>query len=334
MIEINGRKIGKGEPAYVIAEIGINHDGNVDVAMRMVEEAARVGVDAVKVQLVDFEKDYAKGSKSYEVFKNVSLTMDEWLRVSDRAKECDIDMFASFARMEMIERSREFGFPAVKVSSGNMTNYPLLKAIAESKMPVIVSTGMSYLEEVVNCVGYLEKHGAENVAVLHCTSLYPTPPVDVNLRAMDTLLGALPNNVIGLSDHTTGITCSVAAVARGASIIEKHFTLDRSLPGSEHGFSLTVDELASLVLSVREVETILGSSTKAPVANEVPNRVKFRRTLIAVRDLKKGEILSVQNIIAKRSDVEGVGAEEFEKIIGKVILNDLSAGDPIKLELL
>ncbi len=334
MIEINGTKIGVGERAYIIAEIGINHNGDVGTAIKMIEEAARVGADAVKIQLVDFEKDYEKGSESYEMFKKVSLNMDEWGAVAGRAQELGIDMFASFAQSAMIQRSREFGFPAIKVSSGNMTNYPLLKSIAESGMPVVVSTGMSYLKEVVSCVEFLEGNGAEDVVVLHCTSIYPTPPQDVNLRAMDTLAAALPNHVVGLSDHSAGIACSIAAVARGANVIEKHFTLDKTQDGPEHGFSLTVDELANLITSVREVELALGSEVKEPTANEKPNRTKYRRTLLAARDIKEGEVLSAEHLVAKRADVDGVGAECYEDFIGKVISVDVQKGDPLPVEMI
>ncbi len=333
MMEINGTKIGTGEPVYIIAEMGINHNGDVETAIKLIEEAARVGADAVKIQLVDVEKDYAKGSASYETFKKVSLTMGEWGVVASRAKELGIDMFASFARAEMIQRSRDFGFPAIKVSSGNITNYPLLKSIAESGMPIVVSTGMSYLEEVVACVDYLESHGAKDIAVLHCTSMYPTDPSDVNLRAMDALRNALPKHVMGLSDHTAGITSSIAAVARGACVIEKHFTLDKSQDGPEHSFSLNVDELASLVISIREVELALGSEVKQPTEDEKPNRIKLRRTLLAAKDLKKGDVLSLDHLIAKRADAEGVGAERYEDFIGKVVLEDIKEGDPLPIEM-
>ena len=326
---IQGKQVGPNQPAFLIGEMGINHNGDVKLAICLVEEAARAGVDAVKIQLVDAAKDYTKGSTSYETFKAVSLTLDEWKRVATCARSNGVAMFASFARAEMIGVSRDLGFPAVKISSGNLTNYPLLKAVGASGLPVIVSTGMSSLEEVRSSVMYLEAQGAKDIAVLHCTSLYPAPLSSVNLRAICTMMEAFPRQVIGWSDHTEGIALAPAAVALGAVVLEKHYTVDKSLPGPEHGFSVTIDELTAWVQSVRAMEVALGTGVKAPDTNELPLRTKLRSTLMAAQDLTKGDVLKPEDLVAMRADVEGIGAECYESLLGRVIQKDMRAGEPM-----
>lgn len=321
-ITIRRRRIGPGYPAYVIAEIGINHNGRPDLALKMIKEARRCGADAVKVQIVDAARSYTKDSASYPIFKRIEFSSKEWERIVRCANKSGIDIFASFGHPEAIRLIKLFDFPAVKVSSSNLTNRPLLKAMAGLRKPVILATGLSYLKEVEEAVRFLEQLGRKELAILQCTSLYPAPFKDMNLRVMTTLSAAF-GYPVGLSDHSRGTVCAVAAVALGAQIIEKHFTLDKTLPGPDHHFSADPRELTELVQAVRQAQAALGSADKKPVAAELPLRPKLRRSLVAARDIRTGELLSKKNVAVKRSARKGLGPEYYERILGK------RAGKPI-----
>ena len=244
----------------------------------------------------------------------------------------DVDIFATFTHPDDIAIANELGFPAVKISSSNITNFPLMKSAAAAGKPLIVSTGMAYLSEVDEAVRYLEEQGVKQMGILHCTSLYPTAPEDVNLRAIDTLKHAFPAYPIGFSEHTMGIHLSVAAVARGACIIEKHFTLDPKMEGPDHYFSSTPEEFAVLVKAVREVERALGDGVKRPMSKEIPERAKLQRVLVAVKNIQEGEVFTNENITGKRSSHRGLPTKWYESVIGHASRRVLAKDDPITLE--
>lgn len=331
MLTIHNRSIGNEYPTYIIAEIGVNHNGNVDLAVKMVEAAKNAGADAVKVQIIDPDKSYTKGTESYDIFKKVYIPLDGWRTVCAKAKELSIDIFATFTQPDDMPLADTLGFPAIKISSSNVTNFPLLKAAAKTGKPVIMSTGLSYLSEVDEAVRYLEEHGCTQMAILHCTSLYPTPPQEVNLRALTTLAHAFAYP-IGFSEHTVGIHCSVAAVALGARIIEKHFTLDQKMEGPDHYFSSTPEEFKELVHAVREVDRALGTGVKKPAQKELSERIKLQRVLVAAREIKEGEPLTAENVTAKRSSVEGLPPKWYETILGRACRRALAKDEPITLE--
>ena len=333
MIKINNREIGGDSPTYIIAEMGINHNGSLDIAMKMIKEAAKCGVDAVKVQIVDADKSYTKDSESHSLFKSVELKIKEWEVIVRSAEQLNIDIFATFAHAEDVIIANELQLPAIKVSSGNLTNFPLLKNVAKTGVSVLLSTGLSYLSEVDEAVRYLEKNGNNQIGILHCTALYPASPRDVNLLVIKTLRKAFPYP-IGFSDHTKGICSAIASVALGAKIIEKHFTLDRSMEGSDHCFSSTPEELMQLVRSIREIELSMGSSIKRPVSGEISLRDKLRRSIVAARNIEKGEILTEDKITAKRSKVKGLAPRYIEIIVGREVKKTISKDDPITMDLL
>ena len=333
MIKINNREIGGDSPTYIIAEMGINHNGSLDIAMKMIKEAAKCGVDAVKVQIVDADKSYTKDSESHSLFKSVELKIKEWEVIVRSAEQLNIDIFATFAHAEDVIIANELQLPAIKVSSGNLTNFPLLKNVAKTGVSVLLSTGLSYLSEVDEAVRYLEKNGNNQIGILHCTALYPASPRDVNLLVIKTLRKAFPYP-IGFSDHTKGICSAIASVALGAKIIEKHFTLDRSMEGSDHCFSSTPEELMQLVRSIREIELSMGSSIKRPVSDEISLRDKLRRSIVAARNIEKGEILTEDKITAKRSKVKGLAPRYIEIIVGREVKKTISKDDPITMDLL
>lgn len=331
---VDGRIIGDNHPTYIIAEIGINHNGDVDLALKMVEAAARAGADAVKFQIVDAEKSYTKDSESYKIFKGLELSFSDWERVAEKARILSIDVFASFHTVpEDLVFVERLAFPVIKLSSGNLTNIPLLKAVAASGKPIILSTGLSYLSEVDESVRCLEQNGASQIGILHCTSLYPTPPTEVNLLAIRTLKHAFPRHIVGFSDHTDGIHCSLVAVALGARIIEKHFTLDRTLPGPDHAFSSTLQELAILVNGIREVESAMGDGEKKPAPQELSLRVKYRRGIVAARDIAEGELINPGHLSIKRCNSECLETKYYTLLLGRCVRTNILKDTPITLNM-
>lgn len=332
MLKINTRIIGDEYPTYIIAEIGVNHNGQVDLALKMVEAAKKAGADAVKVQIIDPDKSYTKGTESYAIFKRVYIPLDGWRKIAAKAKELGVDIFATFTHPDDMGLAQELGFPAIKISSSNITNFPLLKAAAETGKPLVVSTGMAYLSEVDEAVRYLEEHGAKQLGILHCTSLYPTAPEDINLRAIITLHQAFPAYPIGFSEHTIGIHATVAAVALGARIIEKHFTLDQKMEGPDHYFSSTPEEFSALAKAIREVKRALGNGIKRPAFKEMSERVKLQRVLVAARDISAGEPLTKDNVAAKRSTKVGLATRWYDIILGHQSRKALTKDDPITMD--
>ncbi len=330
-MRINDRIIDEKSPVYIIAEIGINHNGKIDIALQMVEAAKQSGADAVKVQIIDPDKSYAKGTASHEIFTRMYIPLEGWRNVAAHAKEIGIDMFATFTDPDDMKIADELSFPAIKISSSNITNFPLMKAAAATGKPLIVSTGMTYLSEVDEAVRYLEKHGVTQMGILHCTSLYPTAPEDVNLRVIETLKAAFLYPV-GFSEHTMGIHSSVAAVALGARIIEKHFTLDRKMEGPDHYFSSTPEEFTDLVKAVREVERALGDGIKKPAQKEIHERATLQRVLVAARDIQSGELFTKENVAAKRSAKAGLATRFYDMILGRESRFALAKDDPITMD--
>ena len=331
MITINNREIGEGKAVYVIAEMGINHNGSLDIALKMVEEAAKSGADAVKIQIVDADRNYAKNSMSYPIFKKVGLKIDKWRKVVELAKNLNLDIFSTFAHPEDVEIAEQLDLPAIKVSSSNITNFPFLKAVAKTGKPLFLSTGLSYLSEVDEAVRYLEENGNKQIGILQCTSLYPTEHKDVNLLAIKTLQKSFPYP-IGFSDHTLGVSCAIASVALGAKIIEKHFTLDKSMQGPDHKFSATPEELVQMVKSIREVELSMGFSIKRPVADEISLRERLLRSIVVVRNIEKGEILTEDKISIKRSDEKGLEPRYFEIVLGRKARKNIPKDKPVTFE--
>lgn len=323
MLKINNKEISYNQPTYIISEIGINHNGSFDLAMKMIEEAAQSGVDAVKVQIITAAISYAKTSPSYEIFKNVEFSPDQWQKLVEKATSLNIDVFSTFVSIDDLHYVEKLNLPAIKISSTNITNFPLLEAIAQLNKPIIMSTGMAYLSEVDEAVRFLEEKGVSQMGILQCTALYPTQPQDVNLLTINTLLSAFPQHFIGFSDHTLGNHCTVASIAMGARIIEKHFTLDRNMEGPDHHFSATPAELTELVHMVRSTEIAMGSSIKKPVSEEINLRSNFQRGLVAAVDLKEGEILDSKKIVAKRSSTKGILPKYMNIVIGRTLKRDI-----------
>ncbi|MEM7746915.1 MAG: N-acetylneuraminate synthase family protein [Pseudomonadota bacterium] len=332
-IEIEGRKVGPEHPAFIIAEIGINHDGNEDTASEMIRAAAAAGADAVKFQTVDADESYLPGTDSYREFSGRALSLDAYQRLNATARNLGVIPFSTPGDIKSLEVIVSSGMRALKVSSGQMTNVPILRHCAASGLPIIMSTGMANQEEVNAAVEILEAAGAEQIAILHCTSLYPAPADALNLLALKTLINAFPYP-IGYSDHFIGPTAVIASIALGATIIEKHFSLDSTKPGADHHLSAEPEEFSQLVRHIRQTEQMLGSGTKTAHSEESRMRVDRMRYLVARQDLAAKTTLREEHLLAMRITKHqgGIAATEFDDVVGSLLKRSVAKGTPIQPE--
>jgi N,N'-diacetyllegionaminate synthase len=335
---------------FIIAEAGVNHNGDENLALQLVETAARSGADAVKFQTFSADRLVRPGAEKAEYQKRETGDGDQYAmlkalemsdalhrKLFDRCVELGIEFMSTPFDEDAADMLLDLGMKRIKVPSGEITNEPFLEFLAAKGVPLIVSTGMASLEEIQRAVQVIESarvragHAAplaEVLTVLHCTSNYPAQCQDVNLRAMQTIAHEtrLP---VGYSDHTLGIAVSTAAVAMGAVMIEKHFTLDRNLPGPDHKASLTPEELVQLVRQIRDVEEALGSSVKQPTASELPVRALVRRSVTVVKPLKAGVVIGRDDVALLRPGT-GIAPGEFATVIGRAVLRDIPAGTTLQ----
>lgn len=316
---------------FIIAEAGVNHNGSPEMAERMIEVAAEVGADAVKFQ--SFKADHivskyapkAEHQKEERVKDRSQLEMLRELELDEKAhmdllacsKAKGIHFISSPFDIESAEFLHRIGLPIFKIPSGEITNLPYLRVIGRFAKNVILSTGMANLGEIEAALGVITGSGTtiDKITILHCSTEYPTPLQDVNLSAMHTIKNAFPGAKVGYSDHTHGIEIAIAAVAMGATVIEKHFTLDRTLPGPDHKASIEPQELKSMVQAIRNVEIALGSGIKGPNPSEEKTKLAVRKSLIAAKAIRKGEILSADNVTVKRPGT-GISPMRWNEVIG------------------
>ena len=331
---------------FIIAEAGVNHNGSIDTAKQLVDAAARAGADFVKFQSFKADKLVSKtaqkaayqqkntGSEDtsqYTMLKQLELSVDMHHELMHYCKEKGIAFFSTAFDTEGINFLHQLGFERFKVPSGEITNYPYLKRLAELKLPVILSTGMADLGEIEDALQVLTSEGLDRAAitVLHCNTEYPTPMQDVNLKAMLTIQQAFGVKV-GYSDHTLGIEVPIAAVALGATVIEKHFTLDRNLPGPDHRASLEPEELKAMVKAIRNIELAVGGhGRKEPSSSEKPNIPIGRKSIHAAHHLKAGHILSEEDLVCLRP-ASGISPMRWNEVIGNKLNIDIDQFTPIK----
>ena len=315
----------------IIAEAGVNHNGSFDLAVKMIEAAAQAGADYVKFQTAvpelvissiapkaEYQKETTGAEQSQlEMCKAIHLPLSDYARLAELCRQREIGFMSTPFDLESIDCLAALDMDYWKIPSGEITNLPYLRKIGARGERVIMSTGMSTLDEVEEAVNVLEKSGTprKNIILLHCTTQYPTPYADVNLRAMKALekLGCA---AVGYSDHTCGIEVPVAAAALGATVIEKHFTLDKSLPGPDHRASLDPAELAAMVSAVRHIEQALGSGEKIVAETERPNIEVARKSIVAARDIAHGEVFTEENITVKRPG-SGISPMSWDSVIGQ-----------------
>ncbi len=318
---IGGNEIGPGNPVFIIAEAGINHNGDLEQAKQLIRGARHTGADAVKFQTFRTDLLLSGHEKSrewkdfYALFNGLEFHPGQWREIAREAEKEGIIFLSTPFDEESLALLVDLGMPAIKVASGDITYLSFLRHCAQFNLPMILSTGMSSLEEIKEAVREISAGGCRETALLHCTSLYPTPLSRVNLRAMDTL-GIHFQLPVGLSDHTEGRLTAVAAAARGAHIIEKHFTLSRDLPGPDHRLSLDPDEFALMVLEIRQVEKILGSGEKVPAAEEIEVRQKGRRSVVSSNRIPPGTVITPEMLTAKRPG-KGLDPREMINLVGR-----------------
>lgn len=328
---------------YIIAEAGVNHNGDLSLAKKLVDAAADAKADAVKFQTFIPEKVisvYAKkadyqvastggGESQLEMVRKLWLSYDSFRELSAYCARKGIRFLSTPFDLPSLDFLMSLDMPLVKVPSGEITNLPLLLAVARTEKPVILSTGMSELAEIKFARRTLLDNGCPEVSLLHCNTEYPTPFEDANLRAMEAIRRQF-GGTVGYSDHTLGIEAPIAAVALGAQIIEKHFTLDRTMEGPDHSCSLEPDELAAMVRAIRNVERALGSGEKVPSPSERKNMAVARKSIVAARAIRAGEIFDESMLDVKRPG-DGIPPTRWFEVIGRTAARDFAPDEQIEL---
>jgi len=325
---------------FIIAEAGVNHNGSVEMAKKLVDAAKEVNADAVKFQTFKTDKLVTEDAEKaeyqiknsgedsqYNMIKSLELSNDEFREIAEYTKNKGLIFLSSPFDIESVDLLDEIGVPAFKIASGEITNFPLLEYVAKKEKPVILSTGMSTIGEVDEAINLMEKYN-DNITLMHCLTSYPAKKEEADLNVIKTLECAFKRPV-GFSDHTLGIEMSVAAVALGSCVIEKHFTIDKNLPGPDHKASLEPHEFAEMVKSIRNVEKGMGNGVKKPTNEEIKIKKLVRKSIVAKEDIPCGTILDESMLVFKRPGT-GIEPKYLEKLIGKELIEDIKKDSLIK----
>lgn len=329
----------------IIAEAGVNHNGDLDLARKLVAAAAEAGADIVKFQSfvtakiisreapkAAYQKGFTDpGESQFDMLRKLELSRDDHLALVAECRRHGIEFLSTAFDEESVDLLDELGVARVKIPSGEITNLPLVRYMTRQGKPVILSTGMASLGDIEAILDVIVQNGTprDRVTILHCTTEYPTPFEDVNLRAMGAI-GAAFGAAVGLSDHSVGIEVAIAAVAMGATVIEKHFTLDRNLPGPDHQASLEPHQLKAMVSAIRNVECAMGNGIKRTVPSEAGNKAIARKSIVASRAIARGEILGPHNMTAKRPGT-GLSPMRWDEVAGRPASRDFAPDDQIVL---
>ena len=345
-IDLSGRKVGSGHPCFIIAEAGVNHNGSLEIARQLVDVAVETGADAIKFQTfkaerlvthdapkADYQLQTTSASESqYDMLRRLELSSEAHQELLSYCQHKGIRFMSTPFDEESADLLVDLGIEVFKVPSGEITNLSFLAHVARTGKPIIVSTGMASLDEVEMAVSVIREAGNRDFVLLHCVSNYPADPADANLSAIQTMAMVF-DALVGFSDHTPGIEVSVAAVALGACVIEKHFTLDRSMSGPDHRASLEPGELTKLVRGIRTVEAALGDGRKEPRASEANTRAIVRKSLVAAREIPAGSVLTEDMVAVKRP---GTGLQPALQpyLIDRTARMTIPAGTLLTLEML
>jgi len=344
-LEINGRRVGAGFPTYIVAEMSANHGQNFEQAVKILKAAKEAGADAIKLQTytpetltINCDNEYFKikgtlwdGRTLYDLYGEAYTPWDWQPKLKKLANDLGLDFFSSPFDRAAVDFLEELSVPAYKVASFEIVDIPLIEYIASKGKPMIISTGMATLSEIEEALQAACKTGATQIALLKCTSAYPAPPEEVNLRTIPNFAESF-HVPVGLSDHTLGIAVPVAAVALGACIVEKHFTLSRDIPGPDSAFSLEPDEFSAMVKAIRTVEKALGEVHYGVSEQEAKSRV-FRRSVFVVKDVKAGEVFTSENVRSIRPG-HGLHTRHIKEIIGRSAARDIQCGTPLTWEVI
>lgn len=335
-VRIANNTIGHGTPPFIIAEAGINHNGEIEKAYEMIRVAKVSGVDAVKFQTFKADEFVGDPNQMFtyksqgkevtesmlEMFRRYEFSRDEWFLIKTKCDEEGILFLSTPQNRSDLDLLLEIGIPAIKVGSDDFTNLPLMEKYVTTGLPMIVSCGMADMAEVYQALNTIGTFDGYPTVLLLCTSQYPTPPEDVNLLKLKTLKHAFPDIILGFSDHTQGILASSLAVAMGAVVFEKHFTLDHNLPGPDHWFSEDPDGLKSWINAIKTSYSIMGSGIVRPTSSEKTMRTLGRRSIMTLSEIKRGEVFSINNIGLRRPGT-GLPATFYEEIIGRKAVRSL-----------
>ena len=317
-IKIGKTFIGEKFKTFIIAEIGINHKGSFNVCKQMIAEAKKSGASAAKIQIANPEESYEKKTKSYELFKKAELTYKELVKLKKFAKKLNILLFATPGDLSSFSIIKKLKFPLVKISSSNLNNYILVEQILKSKLPVIASTGMAQYSEIKNFLRTAKNFRNRNIILLSCKSVYPAKDTLLNLKSISSIKKSF-KTITGYSDHTEDELSCMTAVALGAQVIEKHFTSDKKIKFADYQISSEPQNFKSMVSKIKRIELMLGNGKILPSKDELKNRYKFRRFLVAKSNIKKGETFKFSNITLKRilPQKKSLSSDFLKKIIGK-----------------
>lgn len=328
----------------IIAEAGVNHNGSMDVARALIDAAAQAGVDYVKFQTfktenlvscnaptAEYQQKATNETSQFAMLKRLELSKEQHIELIEYCHEKGVKFLSTAFDLDSIDMLAGFNLDFWKIPSGEITNYPYLAKIARTGQPIVMSTGMCDTQDVRNALEVLYENGArrEDITLLHCNTQYPTPFEDVNLKAMNTLAQEF-GTAVGYSDHTRGIEVPIAAVALGATVIEKHFTVDKNMEGPDHKASLEPHELKAMVEAIRNVELALGSGEKHASTSETPNKSVARKSIVASRHIIKGEVLTEENITVKRPG-NGLSPMRWREILGSVAIRDFAPDELIEI---
>jgi len=341
-IKAGNKLIGEKEPCFIIAEAGVNHNGDIELAKKLVDMAKDAGADAVKFQTFHAKEIVSLNTKKagyqyrtkektqYEMLKNLELSFDEFRELKKYCDNSNIEFISTPYDIKSVEFLNEIGVKRFKVASADLINKPLIEAIAKTKKQIILSTGMATLGEIERTISLIYNLGNRNIILLHCTTSYPTSYCQVNMNILNTLKNSF-DLTIGYSDHTTGIEVPIMAVTMGAKVIEKHFTLDHTMEGPDHFASLEPSELKKMVKAIRNVEKSFGSKRKEITDNEKKNIFYMRRSIHASVDIKKADIMKDNNIKITRP-FNGIEPWFIGVVLGKKVKNNIKKDDPIRWE--
>lgn len=331
------------QSTFIIAEAGVNHNGDINLAFELVEKAKEAGADCVKFQTFVTDEETSKNAEKaeyqkitsgstetqYEMSKRLELSFEQFIEIKKHCDRIGITFLSTAFDFSSIKFLNKIEMPFWKIPSSEVTNLPYLEEIGKTKKSVVLSTGMSSMQEIDDAIEILRKSGTPSITLLHCTTEYPAPLDEVNLNAMITLKNYF-NVEVGYSDHTDGIAVPIAAVALGASIIEKHFTLDKSLPGPDHKASLNPKELKLMIEEIRKVELSLGDGIKTPTPSELKNMKVARKSIVAKTRINKGDLFTVNNITVKRPGT-GISPMRWYQILGMRALRNFDEDEEISI---
>ncbi|NPV50425.1 MAG: N-acetylneuraminate synthase [Candidatus Methanofastidiosum sp.] len=342
---IDGSLVGDNSRCYIIAEAGVNHNGDVNIAKELISEASRIGADAIKFQtfyaddlLIENtgKANYQKTNENdketqYEMIKKLELNQDDFIELYEYSLRKNITFLSSPFDLKSVDFLDSTGISAFKIASGEITNIPLIEHISSKKKPILLSTGMSNLDEIRSAIKAIKK-SIDNIILLHCISSYPTKYEDANLRVIKTLKSEF-NLPVGFSDHTIGITVPIAAVALGACIIEKHFTISKKYEGPDHKISLDPEEFRNMIDSIRIVEKALGNGVKVPTNEEEEMKKIVRKSIVSKYDLAKGTIITKDLIDIKRPGI-GIESKYIQDILGRKTVKEIKKNQLLSWDLI